>query len=184
MNYKIELYDESKHYADLVRFTEQAAIDEIDNNSSIKKLSLKEESGMFLTYYNDIIISLCHTHDFSNYYPGAWRVYARTATLTAFRGVGFPRRAGQVCCAGLNSHTVPFQVDYAKKHGARVLLWTTNISGNGLGFVGSAKLDRHLKKYVCQDPTYEYYDEKEIYGVKQTVWKLNYRDIINIEGEI
>ena len=184
MPYSIVLYDENQHYQDLVDFTEQARIDGMENNQSIKKLSLKEESGLFLTYFDNRIVSLCHTHDFGMYYPGAWRVYARTATLKKYRSVGFPRRPGQVCCAGLNSYTVPLQVDYAQQRGAKLLLWTTNTSGEGLGYSGSAKLDAHLKKYKDQDPTYEYYDEREIFGVQQTVWKLNYRDIINVEGRL
>lgn len=184
MTYSIVLYNENDHHDDLIKFTQQAELDGIENNSSIKKLSLKTESGLFLTYHDNKIVAMAHTHDFSQYYPGAWRIFARTATLKEYRAKGFPRRRGLVSCSGLNSHTVPYQVDYAKERGAKFILWTTNVSGEGLGYAGSAKLDRHFKICEDADPTYSFYDEAEIYGVRQSVWKLNYRDILNVEGKL
>lgn len=183
MSYSIVLYDETKHYKDLEKFCQQAALDDIENNESIEKLALKKESGLFLTYFNDEIVALCHTHKFDKFFPGAWRIFARTATLKKHRAKGFPRREGMICCSGINSFTVPYQVDYAKERGAKLLLWTTNVPIRN-NYVGSAKLDRHLKKYESVDPTYSFYCEKDIYGVKQSVWKLDYRDPINIEGKL
>jgi len=183
MEYSIVLYDQDKHYDDLMKFCIQAEKDEIENNASIDKLALKKESGLFLTYHDNKIVSLCHTHNFRPFFPGAWRIFARTATLKEYRAKGFPRRRGLVSCSGLNSYTVPYQVDYAKARGAKLILWTTNVPIKN-NYVGSAKLDRHFKICESIDPTYSFYCEKELYGIKQSVWKLNYRDIINVEGKL
>lgn len=183
MSYSIVLYDENKHYTDLEKFCQQATLDDIENNTSIQKLALKRESGLFLTYFEEQIVALCHTHKFDKFFPGAWRIFARTATLKSHRARGFPRRRGLVSCSGLNSFTVPYQVDYAKERGAKLFLWTTNVP-IGNNYIGSAKLDKHFKTCESIDPTYSFYCEKDIYGTKQSVWKLDYRDIINVEGKL
>ena len=177
----IKMYDESMH-SDLLAFTKQCALEGIENNSTIEKLALRLDGALFLIYRDDKIISMAHTHDFYDYYPTAWRIWARTATLTQYRGKGFGRRRGLISCSGLTSWLVPHMVDYAKSKGAETILFTTN-SGSG-GTKSSAKLDRHFHKCESIDPTYSFYDAKEIYGVDQSVWKLNYRDIQTVEGEI
>lgn len=177
-NIEIKLYDESMHN-DLVKFTELAKLDGIENNSSIEKLALRDNGGLFVIYHDGGIISMAHTHDFSEYYEGAWRIWARTATLKKYRNKGFPKIRGVVTCAGLTGHLVPYMVDYAKDHGATDILWSTNIGTNS-----SAKLGNQLHTFESIDPRYSWYDLNEIYYCKQDVWKLHYRDIHNMTGAL
>ena len=180
-NIEIKLYNDSM-LPDLEAFIEEAANQGIENNSSMEKLALRPNSGLFVIYFENKIISMAHTHDFYDYYPGAWRIWARTATLQQYRSRGFGRRRGLISCSGLSSWLVPYMVDYAFDNGAEFILYTTNRSSGGTA--SSAKLDKHFRKCEAIDPTYELYDEREIYGVDQSVWKLNYRDIQKIEGKI
>lgn len=181
-NIDIKLYNDSM-LPDLEAFIEEAAKQGIENNSSMEKLALRHNSGLFVIYHDDKIISMAHTHDFYDYYPKAWRVFARTATLKEYRSQGFGIRKGLVAGCGLTSWALPYMVDYAFEHGAEYILFTTN-KGTGGGTSSSAKVDRHFHKVVHLDPVFSLYDEREIYTVNQSVWRLNYRDIQKIEGKI
>tara|TARA_B100000925_G_scaffold212128_1_gene161817 strand:- start:2023 stop:2580 length:558 start_codon:yes stop_codon:yes gene_type:complete len=180
-NMQIKLYNDSM-LSDLEAFISEAADQGIENNSTMEKLALRSNSGLYVIYYDNKIISMSHTHDFYEYYPEAWRIFCRTATLRQYRAKGFGRRRGLISCSGITSWLVPYMVDYAMDRGAKYILFTTN-TGDG-GTASSEKLDKHFHKCKDIDPTYSWYDEKEIYGVKQSVWRLDRRDIQKVEGII
>lgn len=181
-NIEIKLYNDSM-LLDLETFIKEAAKQGIENNSSMEKLALRHNSGLFVIYYQNKIISMAHTHDFYDYYPKAWRVFARTATLREYRSQGFNIRKGLVAGCGLTSLALPHMVDYAFDHGAEYILFTTNKGTRG-GTSSSTKVDKHFHRVVHLDPVFSLYDEREIYTVDQSVWRLNYRDIQKIEGRI
>ena len=183
MPYSIKLYNEKEHLDDLLSFTSHAQTQGIENNASLEAIALKPESGMFLTYHEDEVVAMTYTHDFSKYYSGAWRICCRTATRKDWQARDILRRPGMVASAGISAYTIPYQVDYARERGAKIFLFTTNILGEG-GTDSSAKLGRHLALMQHRDPVYRYYDTANIYDMRQDVWKLEYRDIINVQGKL
>jgi len=104
--------------------------------------------------------------------------FFRTCTLKGYRAKGFPKRPGLCAATGINVFSLPAQVDYALKNGAKNLVYTTNVKG----YSGSEKLDKHFKKYENVCPEYSFIEHKEIYNVEQSVWKLLCRDVVNLEG--
>lgn len=177
---KIATYSERRHRAMLDRFFAESGI---VNNDSMEALGFekRENPMMFLTIDDDRIVGMCYAHDFSEYYPNSYRIFTRTATLPEYRGRGFPRQRSMVSAAGISAYTTPLQVDYALINGAKTILFTTNAED---GMESSRKLGSFLEKVEPIDPRFSYYDEGEIYGCKQKVWRLHYRDIINLTGEI
>ena len=177
---KIEIYDEVKHRTMLEAFCEQV---DVVNNDSVKTLAYhnREAAFMPMVIQNGMIINLCYSHDFSDFYPKSFRIFSRTATLPGYRAKGFPRQRTMVSAAGLAAYTTPHQVDYALLEGAETILFTTNADE---GMKSSRTLGRYLEKIVGDDPRFSFYDEREIYGCHQKVWKLHYRDIINLSGSL
>ena len=179
MQYSVVKYNKLDHFFDLEYFCERAQKQNLINNASVEDLT---RIHLFVTYYNGDIIGTSGCHDFSEHYENTWRVFSRTCTLKEYRLKGFPRRIGVCTCAGINVYSIPHQVNFALSQGAKNIVYTTNNDKNG--YSGSLKLDIHHRKYVDKCPEYEYYDEKKIYGVKQTVWKLLYKDVVNMEGKL
>lgn len=177
---KIAAYSERKHRAMLEQFFVDA---NIENNSSMETLGFEKRQNpmMFLTIDDDKIVSMCYAHDFSDYYPNSYRIFTRTATLPDYRSRGFPKQRSMVSAAGVSAHTAPLQVDYALINGATNILFTTN---SDEGMESSQKLGRYLEKIEHLDPRFSFFDEREIYGCNQKVWKLHYRDIVNLTGEL
>lgn len=177
---KIATYSERRHREMLDRFFAESSI---ENNNSMDALGLekRENPMLFLTIDGDRIVSMCYAHDFSEYYPKSYRIFTRTATLPEYRGQGVPRQRSMVAAAGLSAYTTPLQVDYALINGAERILFTTNAES---GMASSRKLGKFLEKVEPLDPRFSYFDEQEIYGCRQKVWQLHYRDIINLTGEL
>lgn len=177
---KVDIYNPRRHAAALDRFFADC---DVENSVSLETLGYEKRpnSMMALTMDGDDIASLCYVHDFSEYYPNAYRAFTRTTTLSRYRGVGVPARRNCASAAGISAHTAPFQVDYAHLNGADDVLFTTNAEG---GMASSQRLDRYLRLIEAHDPRFSYWDEREIYGVRQTVWRLNYRDIVNLRDPI
>lgn len=177
---KIEIYNPRQHAAALDRFFAEC---DVENSVSLETLGYdkRPNSLMTLTMDGKDIASLCYVHDFSEYYPNTYRAFTRTTTLSRYRGAGVLARRNCASAAGISAYTAPFQVDYAHLNGADDVLFTTNAAG---GMASSQRLDRYLRLIVDQDPRFSYWDEGEIYGVRQTVWRLNFRDIVNMQGPI
>ena len=177
---KHKIYNPIQHADALERFFAES---DVENSMSLDSLGYNKRpnSMMVLTMDGDDIASLCYVHDFSEYYPKTYRAFTRTTTLSRYRGIGVPAQRNCASAAGINAHTAPFQVDYAHLSGADHVLFTTNASG---GMASSQRLDHYLRLIEPQDPRFSYWDEGEIYGVRQTVWRLNFRDIVNMRGPI
>jgi hypothetical protein len=159
---------------------EQFFIDcSVENNSSMETIGINKRHNalMFLVLDGEKIVNTSYVHDFSEYYPNSYRIFTRTATLPKYRTVGVSRRRDMTSAAGLAALSASHQVDYARANGAKLILFTTNIPGNGMD--SSSKVGRFLKMVEPHDPRFEFYDQKEIYGCDQMVWRLKYRDIIS-----
>ena len=182
MKYTVVKYNELYHFSDLKYFCERAQEQNLINNISMKYLT---RMHLFIIYHNGNIIGTSGCHDFSEYYENTWRVFSRTCTLKEYRVKGFPRRIGLCACTGINAHSLSHQVNFALSQGAKTIVFTTNNDKNDKNcYSGSLKLDVHFRKYVDICPEYEYYDEKEIYYTKQTVWKVLYKDIVNMKEKL
>jgi hypothetical protein len=44
----------------------------------------------------------------------------------------------------------------------------------------SRRLGNYLTKIVDDDPRFSFFDDNTIYGCEQKVWRVNYRDLINM----
>lgn len=172
----IRQFNKKDHLDDLLIFCERAKEQRLVNNRSLKDIKLTDDIGLFLIYKDKIIISMSYIHDFSNYYKNTWRCFTRTATLKEYRHKFIPTSKSLISCAGINSLTLSKQVDYAFNNGAEQIYFTTNSSYEN-GFNGSNKMDRVLKQLVKKDSRFDFIEEREIYYVPQSVWKLNYKDI-------
>src|SRR6056297_781192 len=169
---KIKIYNPIQDAGALERFFAES---DVENSTSLDTLGYNKRpnSLMVLTMDGDVIASLCYVHDFSEYYTNTYRAFTRTTTLSRYRGRGVPAQRNCASAAGISAHTAPFQVDYALLNGADHVLFTTNATG---GMSSSQRLDRYLRLIEPHDPRFSYWDEGEIYGVRQTVWRLNFRD--------
>ena len=149
----------------------------VKNNSSWETLGThkRDKSKLFLVFDEDMVVGMCYAHDFNKYYPNSWRIFARTATLPDYRGWKSPVKKGMASAAGCLAHTCIMQVDWAKSHGAKEILFTTNVEG---GMSSSQTLGNFLHKVVKHDDSFEWYDRKEIYQCDQDVWRLLKKDII------
>ena len=170
---RIDFY-QSKYESKIEKFFINCGV---TNNSNWKSLGThkRNNSQLFLVFDKDIIVGMCYAHDFSEYYPNAWRIFTRTATLPNYRGWKSPVKKGMASAAGCLAHTCSIQVDWAKYHGAEDILFTTNVEG---GMSSSQKLGKFLHKVVKHDGSFEWYDKREIYHCNQDVWRLLKKDII------
>ena len=176
-------YNNNIHGIDLNLFCQKAGVDNIENNSSLEKLKLTDDCALYLIYYQNKIISLSYVHDFSNYYPNTWRCFTRTATLKKYRSKFFPFSKSLISCVGVNAYSLPLQVEYAFSKGAKQMVFTTN-TGIAGGTKSSKKVNDFLVKNELNDPRYTFLEHKNINYVDQNVWRLNYKDIINLKYPI
>lgn len=178
----IKQYNED-HLPNLLTFCKLAESQGLVNNSSLKNIKLSNDIGLFLIYLGDKIISMSYVHDFSDYYKDTWRCFTRTATLKEYRNKFIAPSKSLVSCGGINSLSLAAQVDYAFSKGAKKMYFTTN-SSTECGYKDSTKMDGLLKKLVKIDPRFDFIEEREIFYVKQSVWRLNYKDIFNLNFPI
>ncbi len=171
---KIDLY-QSKHQKQVEDFFKNC---NVKNNSNWNYLATykRNQSQLFLVFDKQIIVGMCYAHNFNDYYPNAWRIFTRTATLQSYRGWKSPVKKGMAAAAGCLAYTCSMQVEWAESHGAKNILFTTNVEG---GMSSSQTLGNFLHKVVKYDDSFEWYDRKEIYKCQQDVWKLLKKDIIN-----
>lgn len=179
----IKQFNKKNHLLDLISFCEKAESQGLINNSSLKNIKLSDDIGLFLIYFENKIISMSYIHNFNEYYTNTWRCFTRTATLKEYRNKFIPTSKTLISCAGVNALSLHSQVNYAIERGAERIYFTTN-SSTKKGYVDSNKMDKILKKLVNIDPRFDYVEEREIYYVKQSIWKLNYKDIFNLTGPI
>lgn len=149
----------------------------IKNNSSWKSIGTHKRGihQIFLVFDGKTIVGMCFAHDFSQYYPDSYRIFTRTATLPHYRGWNSPKKKGMAAAAGCLAYTCELQYDWAKKNGAKNILFTTNEQG---GMTTSQKLGRFLHKTVSRDDSFEWFDNRQIYNCKQDVWRLLKKDIL------
>ena len=171
---KIDLY-QSKYQTHVEEFFNNC---NIKNNSNWNSLAThkRHKSQLFLVFDKQTVVGMCYTHNFNDYYPNAWRIFTRTATLPNYRGWNSPKKRGCAAAAGCLAHTCKIQWDWAKKNGAQDILFTTNVEG---GMSSSQTLGNFLHKVVKYDDSFEWYDRKEIYQCQQDVWRMLKRDIVN-----
>lgn len=202
--WKIKEYNVYEDFEALMEYMDQAAEDGMTNNDSLKALAwdrMRNQKGkVFLIYFNNEIAALSYTHDFTNYVPDTWRCISRASTLIKYRGIhrkgehaipGWPE--GLTFCSGLgiNVLTLPMQVDYAKTMGAKQFIFTTHCKeqSNTLDPAASV-LDTSqnntdiFEKVQGKDPRMHLLETKRVYGVDQHIWRYNFRDLINMKGQI
>lgn len=157
----------------LENFCLKAKKDGILNNSEISKLSLPQNYGLFFTLVNREIAAMSYVHDFNNYYKDTWRCWTRTAVLKKFRNQYHPKQRNIFSAAGITGYSIPHQVDYALRNGAKQIVFTTNNEGS----LSSIKLGQYLHKIVDTDPRFNFLETREIKGLSQDVWILNVSDL-------
>jgi hypothetical protein len=169
----LAVYDEQLHAEMLNEFFTKTSI---ENNKDMNVLGLNKRpnSMLCLVIQNDMIVNMSYAHDFSEYYPNSFRIFTRTATLEGHRGQGFYKGKNMLNAAGLASWTAWMQIEHAIMHGAKDILFTSNSEG---GMASSRRMGRFLEKIEPIDPRFSYFDEREIYGCQQKVWRINYRDL-------
>lgn len=177
---KTVIYNHKQHHQLLLNFFSEC---DVENSVDMNSLGFEKRQNpmMVLVLSDQKIVSLCYVHDFSDYYPDSYRAFCRTTTLTEFRSRGVVRQKSCASAAGVMAHSCPLQVDYAHANEAKHVLFTTN---NEKGMSSSRRLDQFLRKIEPIDPRFSFFDEAEIYGVRQTVWRLNFRDIVNMRDPI
>lgn len=155
---------------------------DIPNNKNMAALGFKKRKNpkMFFIMHQKEPVAMSYTHDFSEYYPDTWRAFVRTATLPEFRTKGIKFQRNCLVAAGLPVLSLPAKCNHAFKNGAKQMYFTTNLEGDA----SSIKLGAYLKKIVGSDPRISYIEERDIYGVKQDVWKLNFKDLVNMKEKI
>ena len=156
---------------------------DVENNKNMNALGYEKrhKAKMFFVMEKNQIIGMSYIHDFSEYIPDTWRVFTRTTILKEYRAknIGFDRTF--LRAVSLNAHSLPYQIDYGLSQGGKTFVFSTNYED---GMASSYKLGKYLRKIVDSDPRFHFLKTSEIYGVKQDIWRLNFRNIIKLEGEI
>ena len=151
-------------------FINQCAKYGITNNDSIASMKLGKwgNEAWWCTWVDGKIISICGCHEYNSYSPNTWRLMVRTATLPPYRGraPGDFRKMKNDFNWGF---IFPYQVEHAKKQGAKKLIFTTNVEGEA----GSMRMNNVVAKVLEPAGLCNLIEtDADIFYTKQNVWQV------------
>jgi len=167
-------------------FCNQCKDDGFNNNSSIPALKMGKwgaEEKWWAVYYNDKIVSISGAHILPHIHQNCYVIAYRLATLDAFKGMASSIVSSRMLtCFGMG-RMLPYMVDWCKSRGATDIIMTFNSPDNGDDPSGTMhKAHRVAHNILPRDNKFSLmYQDFPLYGAKQDVWKLNYRDLITME---
>lgn len=171
-NFDITQLDIDQLPIELFEFAERAKVQGIVNNASVAAMKIGKwgKEAWWTTWHNGAIISISGCHEFNNFEHGCWRLMVRTATLKEYRG----RAPGSIKKIHNDfnwGHILPYQVEYAKQHGAKRLVFTTNSSSNG--DVNSFRTNRVVANTLVKQGLVNLIArDVDIFYTRQNVWEI------------
>lgn len=172
LNFEIKKINVSNLPLELFVFFDECKQQQIKNNESLKAMKIGEwnQESWWSTWIGNKIVSVSGCHHFNEYQEHYWRLMLRTATLKEFRAKA-PGNIKHMKNDFNWGHILPFQIEHAKKHGAKKMVITTNSDLNG-DF--NSYRTNHVMCNVLQKRGLVKLIEKDIiiYNVKQNVWEI------------
>jgi|TARA_R110000868_G_scaffold234322_1_gene488014 hypothetical protein len=171
-NFKIAELDINNLPTELFSFCTSAESQGMENNKSIEKMKFGrwDQDVWWCTWVNNKIVSISGCHRYNEYSPDCWRLMVRTATLKEYRGRA-PGSIKQIKTDFNWGYILPYQVAYAKSHGAKKLIFTTN--SNTQGDANSFRTNRVVSKVLAPQGLVKLIDtDIEIFYTKQNVWEI------------
>lgn len=170
--FTIERLDIKNLPSELYQFADQARSQGLTNNSSIAAMKIGRwgNEAWWATWHDESIISISGCHEFSNFEDGCWRLMVRTATLKPYRGRA-PGNVKQIRNDFNWGHVLPYQIDHARRNGAKRLVFTTNSDNSG--DLNSFRTNRVVAKALVQQGLVKLIaSDVEIYSTRQNVWEI------------
>ena len=185
LEFKIVECDTS-HLADIKEFCERCKEDGFSNNSSVSSLRLGKwgtDEKWWAVYFNNRIISISGAHRLPHIHQDCFVIAYRLATLEQFKGMASDIVSTRMLtCFGMG-RMLPHMVNWCLKKQASDIVMTFNSPDNGDDPSGTMhKAHRVAHMVLPKDNKFTLmYKDFPLYGAKQDVWKLNYRNLITME---
>ena len=154
----------------LFTFADQCKAQGMENNKSIDAMKIGRwgNEAWWYTYTDDKIVSIRGCHSYDAYEKDCWRLMVRTATLKEYRA----RAPGdfRVMKNDFNwGFILPYQIAHARKHGAKKLIFTTNVSGDS----GSVRMNDFVAKILAPAGLCKLIEANaNIFYTTQNVWEI------------
>lgn len=144
----------------------------LKNNETVQSMKFGRwgNEAWWCTWIDDKIVSISGCHNYDDYEKDCWRLMVRTATLKEYRGKapGSLRKMHNDFNWG---HILPYQVEYARKHGAKKLIFTTNTDSDG--DLNSVRTNRAISKtFEPQGLAKLIESNATVFYTKQNVWEI------------
>lgn len=185
LEFKIAECDNS-NITDIKEFCKKCDQEGFKNNASLSSLKIGkwgEEEKWWAVYYNNSIISMCGAHYLPHVHEKCYVIAYRMATLEDFKGMAHDSFSSRMLtCFGMG-RMLPYMVDWCKSKGATDIVMSLNSPANGDDPSGTMhKAYRAGKIVLTKDNKFTLlYNDFPLYGAKQDIWKLNYRNFITME---
>ena len=154
----------------LFTFANQCKAQGMENNKSIDAMKIGRwgNEAWWYTYTDNKIVSISGCHSYDTYEKDCWRLMVRTATLKEYRA----RAPGdfRVMKNDFNwGFILPYQIAHARKHGAKKLIFTTNVSGDS----GSVRMNEFVAKILAPARLCKLIEANaNIFYTTQNVWEI------------
>lgn len=185
LEFKIVEYDRTI-INDVKDFCENCKQEGFKNNESISALKMGRwgtEEKWWAVYHNGYIVSLSGAHWLPHIHNKSYVIAYRLATLDEFKGLASKIVSSRMLtCFGMG-RLLPHMVDWCESRGATDIVMTFNSPDNGDDPSGTMhKAHRAAHNILPRDNKFSLmYQDFPLYGAKQDVWKLNYRNLITME---
>ena len=176
----------SSHMQDIKDFCEKCKQEGFKNNESLSALKMGKwgtEEKWWAVYHNGYIVSLSGAHWLPHIHNKCYVIAYRLATLDEFKGMASKIVSSRMLtCFGMG-RLLPHMVDWCKSKGATDIVVSFNSPDNLEDRSGTMhKAYRVTNLIFPKDNKFTLlYKNISLYGAKQDVWKLNYRNFITME---
>lgn len=177
---------DSSHLSDIKEFCKACKTDGFKNNESLSALKIGKwgkKEKWWAVYFTDTVISLSGAHYLPHLNDGCYVIAYRLATLDSFKGMANDIMSSRMLtCFGMG-RMLPHMVNWCESQGAKDIVMTFNSPDNGSDPSGTMhKAHRVAHMVLPKDNKFTLlYKDIPLYGAKQDVWKLNYRNFITME---
>lgn len=163
---------------DIKKFCKKCKDEGVENNESLTSMKYGKwgsEEKWWAVYHKDDIVSISGAHRLPHIHTNCFVIAYRLATLNEFKGLANELVSSRMLsCFGMG-RMLPYMVDWCKSKGANDIVMTFNSSANDKAYRVARKVLPRDNKFTLL------YEDFLLYGAKQDVWKLNYKNLMTME---
>lgn len=172
-NFEIKPLDIENLPKQLFIFMKKCDDQGMKNNISVEamKFGKWDNDAWWCTWVDNRIVSICGAHRWNEFEPDCWRLMVRTATLKEFRGKA-PGNYRQIKNDFNWGFILPYQIEHAKKNGAKKIVFTTN--SDSLGDANSLRTNRAVANVLePQGLVSLIQKDADVFHTKQNIWEIH-----------